>query len=104
MVAAVRLMRVNVIEAEVEAQVGAKRCQRSPVRRDHRIGHRPRTLGTRVGLIEELPVPRTRQGFVTERFEKYQRRQVELDRMIGDMFIRGISQAAVGQALERLNG
>ena len=104
MVAAVRLMLVEVIEAEVEAQVGAKRYERSPERRDHRIGHRQRTLGTSVGLIEDLPVPRTRQGFQTELFEKYQRRQVELDRMIGDMFVRGISQAAVGQVLEQLNG
>jgi transposase-like protein len=104
MVAAVRLMLVEVIEAEVEAHVGAKRCERSPERRDHRIGHRPRTLGTSVGLIEDLPVPRTRQGFQTELFERYQRRQIELERMIGDMFVRGISQAGVGQVLEQLNG
>jgi transposase-like protein len=57
-----------------------------------------------VGTIEDLVIPRTRGGFQTQLFEKYQRRQVELDQMIGDMFVQGVSQARVGTILETLNG
>jgi len=104
MVAAVRLTLIEILDAELAVQVGAGRYERTAQRRDHRIGQRVRRLGTSVGVIEALPVPRTRQGFQTQLFEKYQRRQLELDRLIGDMFIKGLSQAAVGQVLERLNG
>lgn len=104
MVAAVRLTLIEILDDELAVQVGAGRYERTAQRRDHRIGQRVRSLGTSVGVIEDLPVPRTRQGFQTQLFEKYQRRQLELDRLIGDMFIKGISQAAVGQVLENLNG
>jgi transposase-like protein len=84
--------------------VGADRYERSEGRRDHRIGTRTRDLGTSVGQIKDLPIPRTRNGFQTELFEKYQRRQRELDGMIGEMFVKGVSQAQVGVILETLNG
>jgi transposase-like protein len=38
--------------------------------------------------IEELPVPRTRKDFSTELFERYQRRQGELDEAILDIFVK----------------
>lgn len=104
MVAAVRLTLIEILEDELAVQVGAGRYERTAQRRDHRIGQRMRSLGTSLGVIEALPVPRTRHGFQTQVFEKYQRRQLELDRLIGDMFIKGMSQVAVGQVLESLNG
>jgi transposase-like protein len=104
MLTAVRLTLIEILEDELAVQVGAGRYERTAQRRDHRIGQRRRSLGTSIGMIEDLPVPRTRRGFQTQLFAKYQRRQLELDRLIGDMFIQGISQAAVGQVLENLNG
>jgi transposase-like protein len=101
---AVRLMLISVLEDEAEEWVGARRYERSATRRDQRIGNRTRDLGTSVGQIKDLPVPRTRGGFQTQLFEKYQRRQGELDQMIGDMFVQGVSQARVGTILETLNG
>ena len=102
--AAVRLTLIAVLESEIEDYIGAGRYERTPNRRDHRIGHRHRDLGTRVGVIEALPVPRTRHSFQTRVFEKYQRRQAELDQAIGAMFVQGISTAQVGGVLEKLNG
>lgn len=64
------------------------------------FGHERRA----VGQIADLPIPRTRNGFQTQLFENYQRRQMELDPMIGDMFVQGVSQARVGAILESLNG
>lgn len=104
MCAAVRLTLIAMLEEELEAWVGARRYERSEGRRDHRIGTRMRDLGTSVGQIKALPIPRTRGGFQTQVFEKYQRRQTELDLLIGDMFIQGVSQARVGTILETLNG
>jgi transposase-like protein len=104
MLAAVRLTLMGVLDGELAEQVGAGRYERSANRRDHRIGHRTRRLTTSLGVIEDLPVPRTRGGFQTQVFEKYQRRQAEIDELIGNLFIGGLSQAGVGQVLEQLNG
>jgi putative transposase len=101
---AVRITLVEVLEDEVEALVGAGRYQRTDQRRDYRNGHYTRDLGTSVGQIVDLPVPRTRSGFRTQLFERYQRRQAELDEAIGDMFIRGVSTEGVGQVVEVLTG
>jgi len=57
-----------------------------------------------VGTIEDLPVPRTRQGFKTQLFERYQRRQAELDEAICGMFVQGVSTQRVGEVVEALTG
>ncbi len=57
--AAVRLTLISILETELEEYVGAGRYERTGTRRDHRIGHRTRDLGTSLGVIENLPVPRT---------------------------------------------
>jgi transposase-like protein len=59
---------------------------------------------TTAGLVEALPVPRTRGGFRTQVFERYQRRQAELDTAISEMFVFGASTTRVGQVVETLTG
>lgn len=99
---AVRYTLIEVLEAEVEAYVGAGAYERTVSRRDYRNGHYSRNLVTGMGEIEALPVPRTRKGFKTQVFERYQRRQAELDEAICDMFVSGGSTAQVGQIVEKL--
>jgi putative transposase len=99
---AVRLALVTVLEAEVDEFVGALRYQRSPQRRDQRNGHYTRDLGTTVGQIDDLPVPRTRGGFQTQLFERYHRRRADLDASISEMFIRGVSTTGVGKVMAEL--
>lgn len=101
---AVRTTMVAVLEAEVTALVGALPFERSPMRRDQRNGHYRRDLDTSVGLIEQLPVPRTRRGHKTQLFERYARRRPEVDRAISEMFIKGVSTRQVGEVLEALSG
>jgi len=101
---AVRLTLISILEGEIEVLIGAAPYERTQQRRDYRNGHYQRDLGTSLGEIEDLPVPRTRSGFRTQVFERYQRRQVELDRAICDMFVRGASTAGVGQVMEGLTG
>lgn len=104
MLAAIRLVFVNVLEEEVTAFLDADRYQRAPGRQSRRCGYYTRDLTTSVGQAKDLPVPRTRNGFKTRLFESYQRRTAELDEMIGQMFIGGLSQTAVGQVVEGLTG
>jgi len=101
---AVRYTLISVLEAEVEALIGAAPYQRTAQRRDQRNGHYTRNLGTGLGQIEGLPVPRTRKGFQTQVFERYKRRQAELDGAICEMFVDGASTYQVGNVVERLTG
>jgi len=100
--AAVRVTLIAILEEEVNALVGAPRYARSATRQDQRNGYYTRDLGTTVGQIEDLPVPRTRQGFRTQLFERYQRRQAALDAAIGEMFVYGVSTSRVGEVVETL--
>jgi putative transposase len=101
---AVQVTLVAILEEEVTAFVGAAPYQRTDQRRDSRNGSYPRDLGTSVGPIEDLPVPRTRKGFKTQLFERYQRRQAELDEAICGMFVQGVSTQRVGEVVEALTG
>lgn len=99
---AVRFTLIQVLEAEVEAYVGAAAYERGPSRQDHRNGHYQRNLVTGMGEAKAVPVPRTRKGFKTQLFKKYRRRQADLDEAICTMFVSGGSTAQVGQVVEQL--
>jgi putative transposase len=101
---AIRHTLITVLEEEVAGFIQAALYQRTPTRRDYRNGHYERNLVTTVGELEDLAVPRTRHGFRTELFERYQRRQTELDELIGEMFVQGVSTAQVGNLVEALTG
>jgi transposase-like protein len=101
---AVRFALAAVLEEEVIALVGALPFERSPLRNDQRNGHYSRDLDTSVGLIESLPVPRTRRGYKTQLFERYARRTQEVDSAISQMFIKGVSTRQVGEVWEALTG
>ncbi len=102
--AAVRLTMATILDEEVEAYLQAGRYERTPKRQDQRNGYYSRGLGTGVGQIEHLPVPRTRKGYRTELFQRYQRRQRELDTAICEMFVSGASTEQVGQVMASLTG
>jgi transposase-like protein len=101
---AVRLTLVTVLEAEIEAFIGAGPYQRTGQRRAYRNGSYRRSLTTSVGQLDDLEVPRTREGFQTQLFERYQRRQAELDASICEMFVGGVSTRQVGDVIETLTG
>jgi len=98
------LALVTILEEEVEAFIGALPYERTPQRQDQRNGYYTRDLETSLNRIEALPVPRTRKGYHTQLFKKYQRRRAELDAAIGEMFVKGVSTRGVGQVLEALSG
>jgi transposase-like protein len=95
---------VTILEEEVNEFIHAALYQRTAERKDYRNGYYERDLVTTAGKIEDLPVPRTRQGFQTELFERYQRRQAELDNAILEMFVKGASMEQVGGIVDTLTG
>lgn len=101
---AIRATFIAILEEEVSQFIGASRYERTPGRRDQRAGHRTRTRGTTAGVIDDLPVPRTRGGFHTQLFERYQRRMSEVDTLMREMVVGGVSQQQVGTVVEQVTG
>jgi transposase-like protein len=101
---AIRATFIDILEEEVTQFIGAERYERTGKRRDQRSGYRSRSLGTTAGVIDDLPIPRTRGGFDTQLFDRYQRRMTEVDTLMRDMFIGGVSQQTVGTVVEQVTG
>jgi len=97
-----RLMEVT-LEEEMAAYIGIGRYGRSESRRDYRNGYYTRSLLTSFGYISEIKVPRCRKkGFKTTLFERYKRRQREVDKHIKEMFLLGVSTRSVSRVIKPL--
>jgi putative transposase len=73
-------------------------------RHDYRDGYYRRDLGTKLGLLERLRVPRTRQGYSSQLLPRYQRRQASVNDLVREAFLRGVSTRQVGEVLEPVLG
>jgi len=79
--------------------------QRIPNRIDYRNGHYTRNMDTAFGSIENIKVPRSRSGlFEPSMFDKYQRRQKDVDQSIINCFLLGVSTRNVKDVLKPLIG
>jgi putative transposase len=68
-------------------------------------GFYQRTFDTRFGRIDDLAVPRDRQGeFQTQLFEPYQRRDGWLEQAIISMYQSGMSTRDIGKFVEKILG
>lgn len=95
----------EVLEEEMAEQLQAKRRERVASRRGERNGHYSRNLVTPSGLIEQLRVPRAREGpFLTEVFERYRRMTGSMEEAVLEMYLQGVSARKVGQITGRLSG
>jgi putative transposase len=70
-----------------------------------RNGYYERSLDTKYGKIEDISVPRDRQGeYKTQLFEPYQRRDGWLEEAIIRMYQSGMSTREVGRFVEKMVG
>lgn len=93
-----------ILEAEMDAHVGAGRYERAAGRTGYRNGSKPRSLHTRVGTLE-LRVPQDREGtFSTELFGRYQRTEQALVLTLMEMYVQGVSTRKVAAITEQLCG
>lgn len=93
------------LREELNQHLGARPYQRTDERRGYRNRHYRRQLLTRYGEIADLTIPRAEEGGVGfETLGRYQRRQVEIDRILGQLFLAGISTRRLRQLSEELYG
>jgi len=93
------------LEAERTDWLGVGRYVRDAVeRQDYRNGYYRRDLGTRLGQLCGLRVPRTRGGCRSQLLDRYQRRQEPVNALVREAFLRGVSTRQVGPVLEPILG
>jgi len=104
-VSAVQVLIEQVMREELEQCIGASWGEITPNRRGYRNGHYTRDLVTPTGRIEDLKVPRDREGvFHSEVFERYNRYEPEVAEALTQMFISGTSTHKVGEVAQTLMG
>lgn len=97
----VKRLLESTMDEEIIAQLQVARYQRSGLRRGYRNGHRYRSLLTELGLLDSIKVPRDREGIYQPRLlKRYQRRQEQVNEMVREMFLDGVSTRKVQGVLK----
>ncbi len=100
-----RVLIKAVMCEELEKCVGAEWGECTPERKGYRNGYYTPDLVTSTGRIEDLSVPRDREGqFQTQVFERYGRYEPEVAEALTEMFVSGTSTHKVGKVTEKLMG
>ena len=101
---AIRVTLEMVLEEELKTMVGARRFERVGSRKDHRNGTYLRRLLTSLGQIDVM-VPRSREGgSPADVMGRYRRRSEEVDEMMVEAYVSGVSQRKMGDVTEALLG
>ncbi len=95
------------LEEEVRLIIGADWYEHTPAREGKRSGYYMRGLITKYGLIEGLLVPKLRkkkykQGFKV--LKRYARRVDDIDGLVREIFLAGVSTRRVGEVIKPLLG
>src|SRR5438105_4972641 len=102
---AMRVLIEEVMREELEQCLGAAWGECTPERKGYRNGSYRRDLLTKTGRIEDLSVPRDREGqFHTQVFERYGRYEPEVAQALTEMFVSGTGTHKVGKVAEKLMG
>src|SRR3989442_7455453 len=97
-VSAMRVVIEEVMREELEQCLSAAWGECTPQRKGYRNGSYTRDLVTKTGRIEDLSVPRDREGqFHTQVFERYGRYEPDVAEALTEMFVSGNSTHKVGQ-------
>jgi len=98
----VRWLIQEVIEAEVSAQIGAGRYERSDERTTQRNGYRTRRWDTRVGTLE-VAIPKLRTGTYVPRWLEARRRgEHALVAVVAEAYVQGVSTRKVEALVQTL--
>lgn len=102
---AVRVVIEEVMREELKQFLGAAWGEVTPSRKGYRNGTYTRDLATSSDPIEELEVPRDREGqFHTQVFERYQRYEPQVAEGLTHMFVAGVSTQKVREVAQTLMG
>ena len=102
---ATRTVMEEIMREELSQFLGASWGECTPNRRGYRNGSYTRNLVTPTGRIEDLKVPRDREGdFHTQVFKQYNRNAPEVAEALTQMFVSGVSTHKVGEVAQTLTG
>jgi transposase-like protein len=94
-----------ILENTIKEYLQLEKYQRSEKRRDYRNGYYPRRLQTKYGIIDPLRVPRLRKDQPEfQVFSRYQSRQPQIERLIGQLYLAGVSTRKLQGIVEELTG
>jgi transposase-like protein len=95
----------EIMRDELSHFLGAAWGESTTERKGYRNGFYTRDLRTTTGAIEDLKVPRDREGaFHTQAFEHYQRYEPQVAEGLTQMFVAGTSTHKVGEVAHTLMG
>jgi putative transposase len=98
----VRWLVQELMEAEVSAQIGAERYERSADRTAQRNGYRTRPWDTRVGTLE-LAIPKLRTGsYFPSWLEARKRSEQALIAVVAEAYVQGVSTRKVEALVQTL--
>jgi len=101
----VEVVAQRVMEEELERHLGAERHERTPGRRGHRNGYKPRSLNTRVGKLSlRVPQARGTEPYSPMLFAKWERSERALLVACSEMYFMGVSTRKVKRVLEKMAG
>lgn len=101
----VKRLLESAMEEELVECLRVGRYRRTELRRGYRNGYRQRNLLTELGLVEHLRVPRDRGGtYQPGVLGRYQRRQGQVNQLIRELFLAGVSTRRVGEVLAPVLG
>ena len=101
----VKLLLEESMKEELVVYTQAEWHARTVGRLHSRNGFYTRTLSTELGGLNELRVPRSRDGrFRSTVLPRYQRRQPSVNRLLQDVFLAGVSTRRVGEVVQPLLG
>src|SRR5215470_7124552 len=90
--AAVQVVMEEIMREELTQFLGAQWGESTPERKGYRNGSYSRDLATASGQIQDLKVPRDREGkFHTQLFDRYNRYEEQVAEGLTQMFVAGTS-------------
>lgn len=102
---ATRVVMEEIMREELKQFLQAEWGESTPSRQGYRNGTYTRDLITATGRIEDLSVPRDREGqFQTQAFERYSRYEPQVAAALTEMFVSGTSTHKVGEVTKTLLG
>jgi len=100
-----KLMFEILLDQAATEQAGAGPYERTGSRKKYRNGMYKRDLTTRFGAIQELLVPRFREGgLMHSLFAPYQQRTDDVDKALGTLFLNGVSTHKLKAIAQQLTG
>lgn len=102
---AFRILLNHAMQAERSQALSAQPYQRTPERKGHANGFKPKSLNTRLGTIEfAVPQVRGEVDFYPSALEKGVRSERALTLAVAEMYLQGVSTRKVTNILEELCG